>query len=335
MSWQYIPLGNLVDIKGGGTPSRIVESYWNGGIPWATVKDFKSDIILATEENISELGAKESATNIIPAGTIIIPTRMALGKVAITGTNVAINQDLKALTLKTKKITTEFLFWFLRHAAEAFDRAGKGATVKGITVDFLKSVEVPLPPLEIQKHIARVLEQADQLRKQAQQMESELNQLAQSLFLEMFGDPVANAKQWPCRQLSDIASTQLGKMLSQKAKTGASSRKYLRNANIRWRTIDLGDLLEMDFSDKEMKKFELKAGDLLVCEGGEVGRCAIWRNQLTDCYYQKALHRVRVKSTVITSEYLQEYFYWMATLGGLASSVSEVTFSHLTEPPRV
>lgn len=192
------------------------------------------------------------------------------------------------------------------------------------------TLPIPLPPLETQKHIARVLEQADQLRKQAQQMESELNQLAQSLFLEMFGDPVTNPKKWPLRQLSDIASAQLGKMLSEKSKMGVSPKKYLRNANVQWRNIKLDNLLEMDFSEREMKKFEIQYGDLLICEGGEVGRCAIWRNQLSDCYYQKALHRVRVMESTVAPEYLQEYFYWMATLGGLNSSVSEVTFSHLT-----
>jgi type I restriction enzyme S subunit len=86
----------------------------------------------------------------------------------------------------------------------------------------------------------------------------------------------------------------------------------------------------MDFNDTEIKKFNLSYGDLLICEGGEVGRCAIWRDNLEDCYFQKALHRVRVNKTVLTSEYLQEYFFWMAKLGGLNASVSEVTFSHLT-----
>lgn len=86
----------------------------------------------------------------------------------------------------------------------------------------------------------------------------------------------------------------------------------------------------MDFNDKEIKKFELRDGDLLVCEGGEIGRCAIWRSQLGDCYYQKALHRVRLNNKLTTPEYIQEYFYWMAERGGLSSSVNEVTFKHLT-----
>ena len=74
----------------------------------------------------------------------------------------------------------------------------------------------------------------------------------------------------------------------------------------------------------------LVAGDLLVCEGGEVGRCAIWTKQDGEYFYQKALHRIRVDKEILLPEYLQEFFYWMANLGGLVKASSEVTFAHLT-----
>src|SRR4051794_40289628 len=93
--------------------------------------------------------------------------------------------------------------------------------------------------------------------------------------------------------LINVADVQLGKMLSPKAKTGTHYFRYLRNTNVQWGRIDTSDLAQMDFSDHERKKFELRFGDLLVCEGGEPGRCAVWRNEIADCYYQKALHRVR------------------------------------------
>lgn len=274
MTWQYASLGDLVAIKGGGTPSRNVESYWNGGIPWATVKDFKSDVILTTEENISGLGVEESATNVIPKGTIIIPTRMALGKVAIAGTDLAINQDIKALALKNKKsITTDFLFWFLRSSADDFERAGKGATVKGITIDFLKSVQVPLPPLETQKHIARVLELADQLRKQAQQMESELSQLAQSLFLEMFGDPVKAAGKWKTLSLKSISK----KFNDGPFGSNLKSEHYVDNGVrvIRLQNIAAGAFVDKDKAyiseehAESLNKFWCKAGDIVIATLGD------------------------------------------------------------------
>jgi type I restriction enzyme S subunit len=81
-------------------------------------------------------------------------------------------------------------------------------------------------------------------------------------------------------------------MLSAKARNGAG-RPYLRNKNVQWGRIDVDDLLHMDFSDEEFERFRLHEGDLLVCEGGEVGRAAIWRAPIAECGYQKALHRVR------------------------------------------
>jgi type I restriction enzyme S subunit len=265
---------------------------------------------------------------------------------ASTGSKSAIGKN--AQLLKPKRITfgafckvlrpnqeivdpLYFGFFFKRDEYRSYiSNVVEGANINNLKNAHIDDMEILLPPLPVQKQVAAVLEKADTLRQQCQQMEQELNALAQSVFLDMFGEPVTNPKGWPILRFKNIGRSQLGKMLSAKSKQGVNPKLYLRNANIRWRNIELHDLLKMDFSDKEMEKFTLENGDLLVCEGGEVGRCAIWRNQLSDCYYQKALHRVRLNTKIALPEYIQEYFYWMSRLGGLASSTSEVTFSHLT-----
>jgi type I restriction enzyme S subunit len=108
---------------------------------------------------------------------------------------------------------------------------------------------------------------------------------------------------WAFTTLGEIAETRLGKMLSKKARMGNGSRPYLRNKNVQWGRIELDDVLEMDFTEAELERFGVLAGDLLVCEGGEVGRAAIWRGQLEWIGYQKALHRVRPLGE-IAPEYL-------------------------------
>nr|WP_255493845.1 restriction endonuclease subunit S [Pseudomaricurvus sp. HS19] len=324
-------MGELVEIVGGGTPSKDNPEFWGGTIPWASVKDFKSSELHTTADYITDVGVKKSATNVIPAGNIIVPTRMALGKVAVNKVDMAINQDLKALIVKDEsELSKPYLLRFLESKSEFIGKQGKGATVKGITLDVLRGLEIPLPPLTEQKRIAATLDKADAIRRKRQQAIQLADEFLRAVFLHMFGDPVTNPKGWEVKRLGEVVESQLGKMLSQKAKEGRSPKKYLRNANVRWRSFDLNDLLEMDFNTDEVKKFNLKNGDLLVCEGGEVGRCAIWRDNINDCYFQKALHRIRPNSKVLTSEYVQEYFFWMARLGGLSDSVSEVTFSHLT-----
>ncbi|HBO4050760.1 TPA: restriction endonuclease subunit S, partial [Pseudomonas aeruginosa] len=138
MSWPLVKLGNIVDIKGGGTPSKSNPEFWGGNIPWASVKDFKSSSLKETADYITKLGVEKSATNVIPAGNVIVPTRMALGKVAINEVDMAINQDLKALLVNDERTLSKlYLMRFLESKAAFIDEQGKGATVKGITLDVL------------------------------------------------------------------------------------------------------------------------------------------------------------------------------------------------------
>jgi type I restriction enzyme S subunit len=93
-------------------------------------------------------------------------------------------------------------------------------------------------------------------------------------------------------KLGDVADLALGKMLDQKKNKG-TNRKYLANVNVRWGAFNLDHLKEMPFQDSEMERYGLRYGDIVMCEGGEPGRCAIWKNQLPGMMYQKALHRIR------------------------------------------
>jgi type I restriction enzyme S subunit len=119
-------------------------------------------------------------------------------------------------------------------------------------------------------------------------------------------------------------------MLSKKARSGNGSRPYLRNKNVQWGRIDLDDLLEMDFTDSELERFAVEPGDLLVCEGGEVGRAAIWRGQLDWIGYQKALHRVRPVGG-IAPEYLLYVFMWLAQTNAFDAHVTGSTIRHLPQ----
>ncbi|MEX1002930.1 MAG: restriction endonuclease subunit S [Crocinitomicaceae bacterium] len=161
--WLKGELGDFLDsIVGGGTPSRDVKEYWNGSIPWCTVKDFSKPNRFGTEEYITDKGLKSSATNIIRSGILITPTRMALGRAIIYNVDVAINQDLKALYPKTELDTIFLYYWFERNKS-FIDSLGNGSTVKGITLSELRSLSFILPPLPEQQKIAAILSKWDEL----------------------------------------------------------------------------------------------------------------------------------------------------------------------------
>ncbi|MEK6323452.1 MAG: restriction endonuclease subunit S [Acidobacteriota bacterium] len=137
---------------------------------------------------------------------------------------------------------------------------------------------------------------------------------------------------WPVQRLGDVFETQLGKMLSQKAHGGNAPKPYVRNKNVQWGSIDTSDMLEMDFSEREKVKFQLRRGDLLVCEGGVPGRSAIWNGAIKECYYQKALHRLRPRSGSMINQFMLHWLRFafdLQNLYGVAGASS--TIAHLPE----
>lgn len=284
MSLVCKELGELVDFKGGGTPSRNIEEYWGNLIPWATVKDLNEGITLTnTQEFITELGLKNSASNLIPKGSIIIPTRMSLGKVVISEIDVAINQDLKAVLVKNNELLdTKYLLWFLASNKENIASMGKGATVKGITLDQLRAIKVPLPPLSEQRRIASILDKADELRQKRQQAIKKLDQLLQVAFVDIFGDPVSNPKGWDKLTIEKILNKD--KYSLKRGPFGGALKKEIF-VESGYLVYEQYHALNNDFTFqryfieeakyKELKAFDVKPKDIIVsCSGVNLGKLA-------------------------------------------------------------
>jgi type I restriction enzyme, S subunit len=132
---------------------------------------------------------------------------------------------------------------------------------------------------------------------------------------------------WEWVRFGDICDSRLGKMLD-KAKNTGTSKPYLRNTNVQWWHIDLRDIKEMAISDVELNEYRVRAGDLLICEGGEPGRCAIWESS-QEMYFQKALHRARPFGKV-NSRYIGLNLETSHQQGTLSSLYTGATIKHLT-----
>ena len=132
---------------------------------------------------------------------------------------------------------------------------------------------------------------------------------------------------WPTQQLDKVADFRLGKMLDDKKNRG-ELMPYLANVNVRWGDFDLSDLREMRFEDNELDKFGLRYGDIVMCEGGEPGRCAIWKEQQPSMMIQKALHRIRPHAC-LNHGFLFYTFLHMGRTGQFAPLFTGATIKHL------
>ena len=146
---------------GGGTPPKDKPAYYSGKIPWATVRDMRQEIITETEFRITKDAVQSSATNIIPSGNVVIATRVGLGKVSLLGQDTAINQDLRGIIPRdANSLSVRYLFWWLKSIADIIVAEGTGATVQGVKLPFVKSLQIPVPPLTEQQRIVGVLDEA-------------------------------------------------------------------------------------------------------------------------------------------------------------------------------
>jgi len=232
----------------------------------------------------------------------------------------------------TEKLDDRYLYHFLRQPVVREDgklrMTGSGGQ-KRVPKTFIEELEIPLPPLPEQRRIAAILDKADELRAKRREAIAKLDQLLQSVFLELFGDPVTNPKGWPMLPFGTVTDSRLGKMLDKRTSQGEHMKPYLANLNVQWGRFELHSLRSMHFSLKDQQEFSLRSGDLLMCEGGQPGRCAIWQEQLTDCYYQKALHRIRCHQEKCVPEYIQWLFWFLSQANAFSSAVTTATIAHL------
>lgn len=220
---------------------------------------------------------------------------------------------------------------------------------KAISYQQFGLVEVPVPPIEDQKAIAAFLDRettkTDALIAEQNRLIELLKEKRHAVISHVVSkglDPSAPMKPSGVEWLGDVPAhwsvapigyryeVALGKMLDQKRITGDHLAPYLRNADVQWGHIRTRGLNEMDFPPEDRERYSLRKGDLLVCEGGEVGRCAIWRGEVAECYYQKALHRLRPYDPLKdTPEHLKWVFFAAAHSGAFAADETKATIAHL------
>lgn len=188
MSWPMVKLKDCCEVVGGATPKRNVASYWDGDIPWITPKDVSNlsePYIYEAPEYISKAGYKAAATYMLPVGTVLLTSRAPIGNVAIAGIELCTNQGFKSL-IPAKNIYNKYLYHCIKKFVPQLELLGNGATFKEVSKKVVENFEIPLPPFEVQKRIADILDKADGIRQKREKAIKLTDNFLRATFLEMF-----------------------------------------------------------------------------------------------------------------------------------------------------
>ena len=365
--WQIDALGSIASIRRGiGYSEATLEENREDGSPYLNMKSFikdggynkkglkffsghftKSDVTTVNDLIIAN-------TDVTPGGDIIgVP---ALLPKALASDTVLFSHHVTRLHINGQ-IETPFLYYLLctDRYRRSMRKYARGTTVQMLDMAGIKRIPVSYPKSRnVQQQIIAILTTIDTAIEQTEALIEKYQHIKAGLMHDLFTRGVLPTgqlrpprehvpelyketaigwipREWQTGQIGTYFEIQLGKMLNQLARTGRNSFPYLGNRSVQWNRLQMDNLESMDFSPEEQKKFALKDGDLLVCEGGEVGRTAIWASQMENCFYQKAIHRLRGKHEGINPRFMLWYMHVAQANGQFSDFTSQSSIAHLTQ----
>lgn len=300
--WEYKKLGEVCEVVTGTTPKTNIPEYWGKGHYWITPAELNDTTVYIdkTERQITDEALSKTKLRLLPVGTVLLSSRAPIGKVAIANAEMYCNQGFKNC-ICSEAINNKYLFYFLRLKKDYLNSLGRGATFKEISKSIVESIKIPLPPKSTQLAIVSELDKINELIRLKKEQLKDFDNLAQSLFYEMFGDPVENEKGWEVKKLNDICDVRDGTH---------DSPKYLQNSeyilitskNIVNGSIDFENVNYISEEDyiKINKRSKVDNGDIIMPMIGTIGNPIIAHIDGTHkfCIKNVALIKFLVDSTV-------------------------------------
>lgn len=205
--WEYKKLGEVCEVVTGTTPKTNIPEYWGKGHYWVTPAELNDTTVYIdkTERQITDEALSKTKLRLLPVGTVLLSSRAPIGKVAIANAEMYCNQGFKNC-ICSEAIYNKYLFYFLRLKKDYLNSLGRGATFKEISKSIVESIKIPLPPKSTQLAIVTELDKINELIRLKKEQLKDFDNLAQSLFYEMFGDPVENEKGWEVKKLGEICT---------------------------------------------------------------------------------------------------------------------------------
>ena len=333
LGWAKARLDECAEIVAGATPSTSVDSYWGGDVCWATPKDMselEDAYISDTPRKLTRAGLENCAATVLPSGSVLFSSRAPIGHVAVNTVPMATNQGFKSFVPKPERVVAKFLYWWLRTNRTYLESLGNGATFKEVSKAIVSRIEISLPPLAEQRRIAEVLDRAEALRAKRSKALAQLDSLTQSLFLDLFGDPISNPKGFPKRKVSEVVSRLtngfVGPTRDIYHETGVP---YLLARHVKANRLKFdGKTFVSETFNRKHSKSILKAGDVLLVQSGHVGESAVVpiEHEGHNCH---AMIVITPRPELLTGHFLSQLFSTEALRRAFGGIETGITLAHL------
>lgn len=306
-------IGDIISISSGGTPKRDNPLFYqNGTIPWVKTGDLKGKYSNYPTEFITEDALKNSSAKIFPKGTVLLAMYGAtIGECSILNFEAATNQACAAL-LPNEIIDENYLYYFLSSYKPELIKLGVGGAQPNISAGIIKDIQIPLPPLPEQKRIADLLDTADCLCQKDKALLEKYDQLAQSLFLEMFGDPVKNEKGWEVKNVEDLASKEkhsikagpFGSSLKKEFYVHSGYKIYGQEQVIK-DDLNFGNYYIDEKKYKELENCKIQRGDILISLVGTYGKISVVPEKFEPGIINPRLMKITPDQSLVRPDFLK------------------------------
>ena len=272
-------LGEICAFQSGGTPSKSNAEYFGGNIPWVSTTALNGNIIKGSDAVawITPKAIQESAAKIVPANSIMVGTRVGIGKVAVNSVEMSTSQDVISLIgIDESRWYKPYLCKVLLSKKDWLSSQARGATIKGIKIDTVANIEIPEVGYAEQKKIAAVLDKVSDLIFLRKQQLVKLDELVKARFVEMFGDAKLNPYDFPCNSLSEYILFLTSGSRGWSRYFTDSGEYFITIKNVKNCRITLQDVQYVTPPDNaEAKRTKVQENDLLISITADLGRTGV------------------------------------------------------------
>ncbi|HLM54390.1 MAG TPA: restriction endonuclease subunit S [Pseudoxanthomonas sp.] len=326
--WKLVFLESVAQIVNGGTPASGVPGYWNGDVQWLTPRDMglmQSREIAQTPKTITQDGLRNSSARLVPETSVILSTRAPIGHLAINTRPMAFNQGCRGI-VPGGRLDHQFLYYFLLASRSRLDSLGTGATFKELSAGALRSFQIPLPPLEEQKRIVAVLDQAFAALDRARANVEENMKAAEGLLqgaLDASFEAIA-MKSKPI-ELQDAVHPDCGLSygIVQPGDEVDDGLPIVRPVDLTQREIGLAGLKRINpNAARGYTRTTLQGGELLLCVRGSTGTVSVASEELAGANVTRGIVPIRFDPSRVLRDFA--YFQFRSCL--VRSQIAEKTY---------